>query len=314
MPRICLCCGKKLEDSAPYSWHSSCIRRFFGSDRLPEIDLDDAIADSLAKNNVSQGNVVTGVQKKLSVTLSHPGNRKTVPYGVEYIIKTGDGEKPYLPEYEFVGMALASLCGFKTVPFGLIRSRQGTPIYICRRIDRAYQNGTRTKIPMEDFAQLSLMQTEYKYDGSYEGCAKQVIDRFSSNPTLDKIEFFRMVFFSYLIGNTDMHRKNYSLYDTGKGYVLTPFYDILPVLMVVSQTEMALTIHGKRKNVTLKDFLLFGESIGIQRTLGQKLVRLILGKVDAMKEFVLSAPLPEEKKKGLIALIEKRSLPFLSGK
>ena len=207
-------------------------------------------------------------------------------------------------------MKLAEIAGFKTVPNGLVRSSSGEWIYITQRIDRKNDGSTTIKVPMEDFAQLSETQTEYKYNGSYERCAKKVIDRFSSTASLDKILFFKMVFFSYVIGNTDMHLKNFSLIKTEDGYSLSPFYDILPVLMVVNQNEMALTVNGKNKRLTKKDFLCFGESIGLSKGLSLSLIALILGKSEEMLSFIRESPLPQEKQDGLIALIQDRMAPF----
>ena len=34
--KICLCCGKEIDEGL---WHKSCIRNFFGGDKLPEIDI-----------------------------------------------------------------------------------------------------------------------------------------------------------------------------------------------------------------------------------------------------------------------------------
>lgn len=309
MNRICLCCGKPTKEEG--IWHKRCVKSFFGSPKIPEIEIDDLIHEKLASLSVAEGRTVTGVQKKLSITLSVSGSRKTFAYSGEYIIKTNDNTRPNLPEYEFVGMKMAELCGFKTVPNGLIYSKSGESIYITRRVDRAFENGRIIQIAMEDFAQLSLTQTEYKYNGSYERCAKKVIDRFSSTSYLDKIELFRMCFFSYIIGNTDMHLKNFSLIKGRSGYTLSPFYDILPVLMVVEQKDMALTINGKSQNLTKNDFLSFGSNMGLDRALSGKLLGDIASKTPVMFDFIRQSPLPDSSKEGLISLIKNRVEPFL---
>lgn len=307
MSRICLCCGKRLDDDAPSYWHASCIRSFFGRDSIPEINIDDAVHDELAFLGLKEGRAVPGVQKKLTISLEP--KKKTFLQNGEYIIKTV-GEWPLLPEWEFVGMKLASLCRFKTVPNGLVYSTSGSPIYISRRIDRGTKDGRRVSFAMEDFAQLSKLQTEYKYNGSYERCVTQVIAPFSATKTLDRIEFFRMVFFCYLIGNTDMHLKNFSLLNVGHGYSLAPFYDILPVMMVVNQTEMALTVHGKNKNLTRNDFIAFARTIGLGAVMANRLMDAILAKVPEMIEFLSSTPLPKEKQSAFASLIRQRSSAF----
>ena len=52
-------------------------------------------------------------------------------------------------------------------------------------------------------------QSEYKYKSSYE-----------------------QVFFSWLVGNNDMHLKNFSLYAPKGKWGLTPAYDLLNVALV----------------------------------------------------------------------------------
>ena len=73
---------------------------------------------------------------------------------------------------------------------------------------------------MEDMCQLTERLTEYKYKGSYEQIAK-TIKKYSAVPQLDLVNFWEVVVFSWIVGNSDMHLKNFSLYDTGMGYSLT---------------------------------------------------------------------------------------------
>ena len=63
---------------------------------------------------------------------------------------------------------------------------------------------------MEDFCQLTERLTERKYFGSYEQIAKK-IRLYSSTGGADVIRFFEVVLYSFLIGNSDMHLKNFSL-------------------------------------------------------------------------------------------------------
>ena len=38
----CLCCGKPLKADDSSGWHKSCIKRFFGTSVLPEIEIDNS--------------------------------------------------------------------------------------------------------------------------------------------------------------------------------------------------------------------------------------------------------------------------------
>ena len=62
----------------------------------------------------------------------------------------------------------------------------------------------------------------------------------------------KLVLFSWMTGNSDMHCKNFSLIDTGNGeYVLSPAYDLLAVLLAdpADTEEMAMSFsHGGEKS------------------------------------------------------------------
>ena len=63
----CLCCGKPLRTPDETGWHKACIKRFFGTTKLPEIKIDDKTLNLLATETTNKGFTVPGVQKKLSL-------------------------------------------------------------------------------------------------------------------------------------------------------------------------------------------------------------------------------------------------------
>ena len=124
--------------------------------------------------------------------------------------------------------------------------------------------------------------------------------------TLDKINLFRVLYFSYLVGNTDMHLKNFSLIDDD-GYHLSPFYDLTSPEILVNQNEMALSLNGKRKKLTKNDFLNFAINISLDKELALKLMKNINIKLKkCYPYFVDTSFLNEDLKKNFINLIEKR--------
>lgn len=76
---ICLCCGKPIKDpqKANNGWHNTCIKRFFGTKELPELNLSADTIESIANECTRRGFTVPGVQKKLSLHLS---NEKMIQY------------------------------------------------------------------------------------------------------------------------------------------------------------------------------------------------------------------------------------------
>ena len=65
----CLCCGKTLNNGGIDGWHKKCIKKFFGTNEIPEIDINKSIIEKIALEATTKGYTVTGVQKKLSLHL-----------------------------------------------------------------------------------------------------------------------------------------------------------------------------------------------------------------------------------------------------
>ncbi|EIW93571.1 HipA-like C-terminal domain protein [Porphyromonas gingivalis W50] len=201
---------------------------------------------------------MTGVQPKLSLDFDQMSNspKRFTIVGLwgRFILKPQTERYSHLPELEDVSMHLAEIAKIETVPHGLMRFSDGELCYITRRIDRT---GQGEKLPMEDMCQLSERLTEYKYKGSHEQVAK-LISKYSSVPKLDLVKYWEQVLFSWLIGNADMHLKNYSLYaPEGNEYQLTPAYDLLSTALVIPEDteELALTLCGKKRKLTRQHFL-----------------------------------------------------------
>lgn len=109
--------------------------------------------------------------------------------------------------------------------------------------------------------------TQDKYKGSYENCGK-IINKYSTRPGLDLSELFLRVIFSFVIGNSDMHLKNFSLIETepaNREYCLSRAYDLLPVNIVLPEDkeQMALTLNEKKRNIQRNDFIKFAQNCGI---------------------------------------------------
>lgn len=311
----CLCCGKPLRETFQASgWHPACIRRFFGTKSLPEIELTDETLTMLAEKAVQKGHTVPGVQKKLSLHLSTDGTARLtmVDYPTGYILKPQVAEFQALPEAENLVMQMASSAGLSVVPHALVCLKNGYA-YLTRRVDRirGQDDNSMDMLAMEDFCQLDLRLTQDKYRGSYERCAK-VIRRFSSRPGLDLSELFLRLLFCFLTGNSDMHLKNFSLIETmpeSGVYVLSPAYDLLPVnvIMPEDQEEFALTMNGKKTNLRRNDFLTFAETCEIPRKAAETMVQKMIDNVPGWLSICKSSLLPEDLKTSLTELIQNRT-------
>ena len=138
----CLCCGKALRSKNTSGWHTSCINRFFGTSKIPEIVLDEKTLAELATRNASRGHTIPGVQKKLSLHLSDEQEPRLtiVNHPTGYILKPQVQEFRALPEAEQLAMSMADIAGIATVPHALVRVN-GTAAYLTKRIDRVFVPG-----------------------------------------------------------------------------------------------------------------------------------------------------------------------------
>ena len=259
----CLYCYKELADGE-VDFHKGCCKKFFGIPEAPELPYSLDELDTLAAQVIQSQTTLTGVQAKLSLHLDrHEGSKRLTIVGLwgDYIFKPQTQSYKTLPENEDLTMHLAEIAKIKVVPHTLIRLKDGTLGYLTKRVDRSADG---EKIPMEDMCQLTERQTEYKYKSSYEQIAK-VIAKYSYVPLLDLTDFYEQVFFSWLVGNNDMHLKNFSLYAPKGKWVLTPAYDLLNVALVnpKDDEELALTLNARKNRIKKADFLKAMETSGI---------------------------------------------------
>jgi len=252
----CLACHKLLS-SEEGLYHPDCLKAFWQED-TPVLELDYEISqiEELARENVAQRIIVTGVQPKLSLGFTQEKDSRLTIVGAlngRYILKPPFSEYPQMPETEALSMLLAQACGIDTVPFLLIPLKDGHLAYLTRRIDRDAKDN---KFAMEDACQFTERLTEHKYRGSYEQIAKAIIT-YAQNPLFDVVRFYEQVIVSFLIGNNDMHLKNFSLISyNGTTHALSPAYDMISAQLLLPDDpdELALTLNGKKRKITQTDF------------------------------------------------------------
>lgn len=303
----CLCCYKELPEGV-FDFHAECAKRFFGTKIPPEITYSHSDIKVLAKEVVRARTTVPGVQSKLSMDLQRVQNEQRltiVGLWGRYILKPQTSLYPNLPELEDVTMHLAESVKINTVPHTLVRFADGLLCYLTRRVDRTIKG---EKIPMEDFCQLSGKLTEHKYRGSYEQIAKGVL-RFSAAPQLDLVNFWEIVLFSWLTGNSDMHLKNFSLFSPNNdGYILAPAYDLLNTLLVLpsDSDELALTLNGKKRRITRRDFEIAMSGSGLNPKVMDNVLGKYKGVLEKWEQLISNSFLPQDMQSGYCELLRTR--------
>lgn len=309
----CLCCGKPLPEGHDQNdWHVACIKRFFGTKQLPDIQLSEEALNLLATQSVAKGYTVAGVQKKLSLHLTKEDSPRLtlVGYPAGYILKPQVADYPHMPEGEQLVMCMAETAGITTVPHALIRQADSVA-YITKRVDRQIEKKhAPCKLAMEDFCQLDRKPTEEKYHGSYERCAK-IIKQYSRRSGFDLTELFMRLVFCFLTGNSDMHLKNFSLIETevqSAQYQLAPAYDLLPVQLYLPSDleDTALALNGKKQQIRRKDFLTFADNIGISGKSADGMIRRMADCLPKWQRQCRESLLPIEHQQKLLALLDER--------
>lgn len=197
---------------------------------------------------------IQGVQPKLSARLLIKQQEfALVDKTGTFILKPQIADYPEVPENEDLSMRLASCVNIEVPLHGLIYGKDGALTYCIKRFDR---HGQRGKYHVEDFAQLAGQTRDTKYRSSMEHVAL-LIERYCTFPVVEKLKILRLTLFSYLIGNEDMHLKNFSIITRDKVVKLAPAYDLLNTTIILPRVkeELALPLNGKKSNLQRSDLL-----------------------------------------------------------
>ena len=261
------------------------IKAMFNLDIEPTIPL--SLVDIPLRAQAMVGKMsISGVQPKLSLQLNKP-QAELVPVaeGGEYILKPQIQQYPHVPENESCCMDIAMELGIKVPPHRLLPLKDGTLAYVVKRFDRI----GKEKVHQENFYQI--LEKKDKYAGSLEEIGKKLRE-ISAVPGLDVQLFFERVVLNFLIGNGDAHFQNYSMTYKSEGVRLAPAYDLVCTKPVIpSEEDSALTLQGKRNNITGNDVDAFADHLEIpQKVRYQKFIDT-LGR---MKQLIEASHLPAD--------------------
>jgi serine/threonine-protein kinase HipA len=302
----CLFCYEDLKDSE-IEFHQKCSEKIFGSRKITFLDISFNEIEKLASESINRSLAVPGVQKKLSLELNKDKKNPRltiVGYKGNYILKPPSNEYKELPENEDLTMHLAQIAGIVTSIHSLIRFKSGELAYITKRFDRENNH----KIPVEDMNQLSGNLTADKYHGSVERVSK-LINQYCTYNVLEVIKFYKLLVFCFITGNADMHLKNFSIMTEPDGHIkLSPAYDLLSTKLVIPEDneESALTINGKKRNISINDLKISANTMNIEEKAQLKIFSDIKNSIPIMTSFIKKSFLSEDMKKEYIDLIEEK--------
>ncbi len=252
---------------------------------------------------------IQGVQPKLSAKLNIKEQRfDFVDQGGHYILKPQTADYLEVPENEDITMRFARVAGIEVPLHGLLYGRDRQLNYFIRRFDRV---GRKNKVHVEDFAQLAGLSRETKYRSSMEQVAG-LIDRYCTFPAVERLKLFRLILFCFLIGNEDMHLKNFSVIYRDDVIGLSPAYDLLNTTIALPhpEEELALPLNGKKNRLKQQDFVDYfgGNRLQLTNRVIDK-VMLELKQARATWEQLLAVSfLSEQMKEKYLSVMEDRFL------
>lgn len=185
---------------------------------------------------------VAGAQEKTAL-LFHKGKwlRPSGPTPTTHIFKTQIGTLPNgidlsdSIENEFYGLTVMEAFGLP-VNKAEIKTFGKTKSLVIKRFDREEKNGILWRIPQEDCCQALSIPPSRKYQNDRRPTNEkqpsmiEILNllKGSDNPAGDQKSFLKAQILFWLIGATDGHAKNFSIYlGVGGRFTLTPFYDVL---------------------------------------------------------------------------------------
>jgi serine/threonine-protein kinase HipA len=247
--------------------------------KLPKVSLNKG-----AKKRMS----LAGAQHKLAVVY-HQGQLYE-PSGSapsSHILKP-DPPKP--DEYwqstrnEWFVMSLAKSLGFNVPAVDLIYVPE--PVYLVERFDRENTWPDQSRLHMLDACQLLALDKAFKYKSSnVESLC--ILNNHCRNKAKTRMQLYNWAVFNAIVGNTDAHLKNLSFFMTNDTITLTPHYDLLSTAIYADSNrlfddELSQPM-GEAKTLgqlTVKDVVLFGESLGLKEKQCLKQLKALLSSIE----------------------------------
>ena len=162
---------------------------------------------------------------------------------------------------EYLCLALARELGFDVPDTEIIRTKAIRALAV-ERFDRRWAGGRTVllRLPQEDLCQAFGLPSSVKYESDGGPGIPEIMEFLlgSSEALKDRYDFMKFQVFQWLLGATDGHAKNFSIFiQAGGSYRLPPFYDIIsafPVLggpgLHMSDLKLAMSLKASKGRKT----------------------------------------------------------------
>ncbi len=278
-----------------------------------------------------KGMSISGAQPKLQLTLdSAKRHFDIVDSQGDFILKPSPPEFPYLAENEHCIMSVMKQLKFEVPSFGMLQfapdaGKATEYAFVIKRFDRA-ADGSKIHQEQLDGA-MDIAEKYGRIDAGKQMVSYETIGRFLKHHNVlktlaDVRDFFRRVAYAYLMGNNDLHLRNFGIVAPNR---LAPVYDFVSVapypayfasgylalpLLTIEEGEQQLapgfeTAYGEYLGI---DFLLFAKGIGLSEKFALTIIQRDLPKeADKVLSVINDSHMPEEMKAVVSNCFRQRS-------
>lgn len=284
---------------------------------LGEVSFAELFKESISYETAADGIVdeisLPGIQDKISANLiSFPVTTKRK--NKEYILKLNPSDKPLLVENEHFFLRMADDCGIETARSEIVFDKKNESGLLVERFDRIFTSNQShpRKVHQEDACQFLDRYPADKYTQINCRMIAEGIEKFCAAPIVEIAKLLRLIAFSYLIGNGDLHAKNVSIYTSHltNRTELTPAYDLLSTLPY-GDNRMALKFEGRDDNLKRSDFVAFGKRHGVNEGVVISMLNELCEKTMGWSKRVGEIGLSAKKTKHLTSTMQKRCSDLL---
>lgn len=283
---------------------------------------------------------VAGAQEKTALLFKN--DKWLRPSGTTpttHILKTQIGKLPNgvdlsnSVENEFYGLAVMEAFGLP-VNKAEIKTFGKTKSLVIERFDRRWtKEGALLRVPQEDFCQALSIPPSRKYQSDLrpkdekQPSMVEILNllKGSDRPAEDQKAFLKAQIIFWLIGATDGHAKNFSIFlGAGGRFMLTPFYDVLTAQpffdthqIQKKQMKMAMSVgdnnHYKMEEIHSRHFIQTAKKASLPDYIAKDALEEISSKVEiSIKSIEENLPggFPEEIHASVISSMKRRFKGF----
>jgi len=184
------------------------------------------------------------------------------------ILKLSPTAFPRIVENEAFCLGLARRAGMSVQKFEVIEDRDGVSGLLVERFDRKVVDGSVSRIAQEDACQLLNKWPADKYRISFNEIVNRLVKVVSSSEA-SITNLVEQVAFSWIIGNGDMHAKNYSLQwlKEERLVVPAPVYDLVSTIPYPLDQHMAMKLDGRDANLRGRFLVEFASRFGVPKSM-----------------------------------------------